>query len=264
MVPDWDPDGDPYCSDPAAHGHSSRFASRAASSTGTSVGTPETGPEGASRQLVRDGNLAWIAAAKVRHVYLKNLCGRATVSRDAQLFIARQLLAMPAPAAAKLGSARHENLFRELTGDVSPERLDGWKPGRLPLISLALVITSYEVLLTSDAGKACWRETRERRFPPVSREDAGTYFALLATLGHELSTIEQAMADGDPYTGETALDPGAAALGKDPARGTDDEELSALASLVRGEPTADIPANSPEDAQVPGEPNADIAKAQTA
>jgi ParB family chromosome partitioning protein len=206
VVRDWDPGGQFYCSSLDAHGHIYRFATPAADNPGASGGDPEPEPQGPGRQLVREGNRAWIAAGKVRGSFLKSLCGRATVSRDAQLFAARQILTMPATVAAKLSGARHEPLFRELTGGITAERLDGCKPGRLPLIQLALVLTSYEALLTSDGGKACWRPAAERRLPPVTREDAGAYLALLAGLGYQLSTIEQAMADGIPYTGEPGLD----------------------------------------------------------
>lgn len=214
VVTDWDPEGSPYCSSPDTHGHAYRFAGRGTGSPDTEDSAPALEADAPSRRLVREGNLAWTAAGKVRGEFLKALCGRSAIPRDAQLFAAKQILAMPATVAAKLSGARNEDLFRELTGGITTERLDGWKPGRLPVVQLALVLTAYEVLLTSDSGKACWRPTSERRFPPVTREDAGAYFAQLAALGYQLSTIEQAMADGVHYAGEPGLDEPA-----DPATG---------------------------------------------
>lgn len=217
-IPDWDPAGTFYCSDPDAHGHVYRFAAEdpgeGTDDTGEGDSTPEPESEAPSHRLVREGNVAWTAAGKVRRKWLKDLCARTTIPRDAQLFAAKQVLLMPPNVASKLGGARNEGLFRELTGWAGntddATRLDGWKPGKLPVIQFALVAAAYETLLTGKNGALCWRPTAELRFPPVSREDAGAYFAHLSALGYQLSTIEQAMADDVPYEGEPGLDEPAA------------------------------------------------------
>jgi len=56
--------------------------------------------------------------------------------------------------------------------------------------------------LSAPIGKMTWRTDRPTEFSSCSRQDAGAYFRFLASIGGELSPIEQAVADGVPYTGE--------------------------------------------------------------
>lgn len=180
VVTDDDPEGHPYCAAPDANGHRDRYSAQHTGAQDTETSTdPETEPEGPSRQLVTKGNLVWTAAGKVRREFLKNLCGRGTVLQDAQRFTAKQILTMSAAVTAKLPSAPVREPVRrahQWRHSGPPRRL---QTQQATLIQLALVLTSYELLLTSEAGKACWRETHERRFPPVSRADTGLYFAAL-------------------------------------------------------------------------------------
>jgi hypothetical protein len=48
-------------------------------------------------------------------------------------------------------------------------------------------------------GRNTWRTDR---YSPCPRREAGRYLAFLASLGYQLSVIEQAVADDRPYTGD--------------------------------------------------------------
>jgi len=52
--------------------------------------------------------------------------------------------------------------------------------------------------MTEGEGKNTWRLDRYSPCP-----EAGRYLAFLASIGYQLSAIEQAVASGIPYTGDT-------------------------------------------------------------
>ena len=57
--------------------------------------------------------------------------------------------------------------------------------------------------MTEGEGRNTWRTDR---YSPCPRRDAGGYLAFLASVGYQLSVIEQAVADGVPYTGDAPAD----------------------------------------------------------
>ncbi|HET9896240.1 MAG TPA: ParB/RepB/Spo0J family partition protein [Streptosporangiaceae bacterium] len=197
-----------YCTSPAEHGHASRWTSPAtATTTETSDGTaglnasPDPSPVPDCR-LVITGNKSWQAAADVRHRWLTDsLLADKSAPREAQLFLARQLLAMPDPLRSGLAAARHKPLFAKLTGrdpgQVDAE-CDTAAAARLTVLALAPVVTAYEQAMTEGDGRNTWRTDR---YSPCPRADAGAYLAFLASLGYQLSGIEQAVADGTKYPG---------------------------------------------------------------
>jgi len=197
-----------YCTSPASHGHASRWnLGTPAASTGTSGTTTGSQPDPAqdpTRRLVITGNKAWQAAADVRHRWLAaSLFPRKTAPREAHVFLARQLLAMPGPLSSGLPVATSKALFARLTGHEHAHWLDTTSTaptGRLAIVMLAPVITAYEHALTDGEGRSIWRTDR---YSPCPRADAGTYLAFLASLGYPLSAIEQAVADGSPWTRDT-------------------------------------------------------------
>ena len=71
------------------------------------------------------------------------------------------------------------------------------------MIALGPVITAYEYAMTEAEGRNTWRTDR---YSPCPRRDAGTYLTFLAAIGYQLSAIEQAVADGTAWTGDTADD----------------------------------------------------------
>jgi ParB-like chromosome segregation protein Spo0J len=205
----WDPlTRQHYCTDPAAHGHASRYEHAVSPSLPLPAGAPGIGDTGAAppdpaRRLVIEGNRAWKAAAEVRRRWLAaSLLARRTAPREAVQFAACQLLAMAEPLRSGLSDAPRRDLFRQLTGQAAETLLDTCvtaAAGRLPLLILAPIVTAYEHAMTEGEGRNTWRTDR---YAPCPRAEAGRYLAFLASLGYELSTIEQAVADGTPYIGE--------------------------------------------------------------
>lgn len=153
------------------------------------------------------GNKAWQAAAQVRHRWLAAiLFPRRTVPREAHLFLARQLLAMPDPLRSGLASAAGTAMFAELTGHDKgqwDQDCDTAATGRLAVVMLGPVITAYERAMTDGEGRNTWRTDR---YSPCPRPAAGQYLAFLAALGYQLSAIELAVADDTPYTGDNPAD----------------------------------------------------------
>ena len=209
----WDPTTPVhYCVSPVAHGHALRHADHGAVSgaagaadTPGPAGEPSDSRPDAARRLVIQGNRAWKAAAQVRHRWLaSSLFPRRSVPREAAAFVARQLLAMPDPLRSGLAGAHHRGLFTEITGqsaDKWDEACDSAAAARLPLLMLAPIVTAYEQAMTEGEGKNTWRTDR---YSPCPRQAAGRYLTFLASLGYQLSDIEQAVASGNAYVGETS------------------------------------------------------------
>jgi ParB family chromosome partitioning protein len=203
-----------FCTDPDSHGHTPRSSGSAlpdlsGSGVTTSDGAdtspvPDTAPvPDPARRLVIEGNKAWTAAANVRKRWLAgSLLARRTTPREAMPFITGQLLEMPAPVRDAITHASRSSLFQEITGGIirHDENTGTWPAGRLPIAILAVIAASYEERMDGDQGRFTWRT--DRRFTQCPRDDAGAYFRFLTSVGYELSPIEQAVADGVPYTGD--------------------------------------------------------------
>jgi ParB family chromosome partitioning protein len=231
-----------YCTDPAAYGHTSRSAARAGTPAPDGGGgepdpaTPAAEePPDPSRRIVIEGNKAWTAATEVRRRWLASLFTRRTAPRELAQFIARQLVTMPDPLWSGLARAHAQELFTKLTGHSEDDwvTICGTAPaGRLPLVMFAPVATAFEAAMGEGEGRNTWRIDR---YSPCPREQACAYLILLAGLGYQLSVIEQAVADQQPYAGEVS--PGQAEIGDDcgtegQAEGSEAEDVSA------GEPEA--------------------------
>src|ERR1017187_6320106 len=65
-----------------------------------------------------------------------------------------------------------------------------------PLLALGRVVTAYEQAM-SDANP--WRTDR---YAPCPRPDASRYLTFLASVGYQLASIEQALADDVPWAGD--------------------------------------------------------------
>jgi ParB family transcriptional regulator, chromosome partitioning protein len=201
-----------FCSDPEANGHLSRYQPAALPDLRQGAGdsTPgKTGPHPGeqpapdpARKLVIEGNRAWVTARAVRRRWLAStLLARRTAPREALPFITTQLLTMPQALRDAITRAPCSQLFDELTGGtIRPDAAGAWPHGRLPLALLAVIATAYEDRMDGDAGRATWRT--DQRYTQCNREEAGTYLRFLASAGYELSPVEQAVAGGQPYTGD--------------------------------------------------------------
>jgi ParB family chromosome partitioning protein len=212
-----------YCTEPEANGHASRYQSTPLPDLSGSAsddysrgeadghshghGDPGDGAEArAQRKLVIDGNKAWAAACTVRRQWLAGtLLARRTAPKEAMPFITCQLLAMPQALRDAVARAPGSQLFRQITGGAfKPSTIDAWAPGRLPLALLAVIATAYEDRMDGPEGRKTWRT--DQRYTQCDRGEAGFYLRFLASTGYELAPIEQAVADGVPYTGDHAGD----------------------------------------------------------
>jgi ParB family chromosome partitioning protein len=219
-----------FCTDPATHGHTLRDATLpgvpapgGAENPGSATPPAEEPPD-PSRRIVIEGNKAWTAAAEVRRRWLATLFARRTAPRELTQFIARQLVAMPDPVHSGLGRAHHQTLFNTLTGHSDSEWLticETAPTGRLPLVMFAPVATAFESAMGDGDGRNTWRTDR---FSPCPRDQAAAYLRLLAGLGYQLSVIEQAVAQDQPYTGE--VPPGQTTIGQNSEPAEDTEPVA--------------------------------------
>ena len=103
---------------------------------------------------------------------------------------------------------------------------------------LGPIATAYEQAMTEGEGRNTWRTDR---YSPCPRREAAAYLAFLASVGHQLSLIEQALVNDTPYTGDTppadlaSGNPGPEGPDCDPVPGSDDAAADADASPPRGE-----------------------------
>jgi ParB family chromosome partitioning protein len=202
-----------YCASPDENGHTEPdygLPAEGGTEDNTSSAYPGVGPRATpdgepdpSRRLVIEGNKAWKAAGEVRKRWLAtHLFARRAAPREAARFVAGQLLAMPEPLRRDLAAAPGMTLFAEVTRQSAASWLeiaDTTAAARLPLLMLGPIVTAYEHAMTNGEGRNTWRTDR---YAPCPLRDAGAYLTFLASVGYELSTIEQALADGTPYTGE--------------------------------------------------------------
>jgi len=210
-----------YCAAPAEHGHTVRtFGPPPAGGNDAGGADPDAAaaprpddpagdtPPDPDRRLVIEGNKAWAAAGEVRRRWLPQLFARRAAPREVARFVARQLLTMPEPLRLGLAAAPASPLFTDVTGlhaDQAADGCDTCPAVRLPLLMLAPIATAYEGAMSgTEAARSTWRADR---YSPCPRPDAGRYLAFLASIGYQLTVIEQAVADGVPYTGDTPPEP---------------------------------------------------------
>lgn len=209
-----------YCASPDKHGHVP--LSQAAAMNGTAAGGGDTDglslgdspgpaaeePPSNARRLVIEGNRAWDAAGQVRRRWLADvLFTRRSAPREVAAFAARQLLSMPEPLRTGLAIAPGRASFSEITRQDTTSWLnacDSATTSRLPLLILAPIAVTYEHAMTEGLGRATWRT--DAAYSSCPRDEAGRYLAFLASLGHQLAPIEQAVANGAPYTGDNLED----------------------------------------------------------
>ena len=212
-----------YCAAPAEHGHTVRTFgpppgvgndadgadAHAAAAAGSLPDDPAgDAPPDPGRRLVIEGNKAWAAAAEVRRRWLPQLFARRAAPREVARFVAGQLLAMPEPLRLGLAAASGSPLFTDVTGlhtDQAADGCDTCPAIRLPLLMLAPITAAYEAAMSgTEAARSTWRADR---YSPCPRPDAGRYLAFLASIGYQLTVIEQAVADGVSYTGDVPAEP---------------------------------------------------------
>jgi hypothetical protein len=103
---------------------------------------------------------------------------------------------------------------------------------------LGPIVTAYEQAMTEGEGKNTWRTDR---YSPCPRREAAAYLAFLASVGYQLSVIEQALVNDIPYIGDTAPadlasgNPGPEGPDCDPVPGSDDAAADADVSPSHGD-----------------------------
>jgi ParB family chromosome partitioning protein len=240
-----------YCTNPSAHGHAVRSLllhsgssdSADAAAAAVQPDPPVDEPPDPGRRLVIEGNKAWKAASEVRKRWLGNVFARRSAPREAAPFVARQLLTMPDPVRSGLAGAPGRELLSQITGRTAAgwlEACDTTPATQLPLLMLAPVVTAYEAAMTEGEGKNTWRTDR---YSPCPRREAGAYLTFLASIGYPLSAIEQALADGVPYTGD---------LPAGPVLGDPDEADNAASPATEGDTEASTTGTDSND-DVPSE-----------
>jgi ParB family chromosome partitioning protein len=254
-----------YCTGPAAHGHTSRWAQPApltpftravapdsdqrpsAQDTGSAAGfpaarpVPEPTPDPAveqARRRVIEGNRAWAAAAEVRKRWVAQLLWRRTAPKEVLRFTAGQLLTMPDALRRGLPAAAGRLVFIELTGKPLEAVLrdcETYPLARLPLLVLAPIAIAYESEMAGDGDrKSTWRTDT---WAPCSRKDAGRWLMFLASLGYPMSAIEQAVARGVPYEGQDpAGEPDTGPTGTPDGSATDADPAAAASGQVGSDP----------------------------
>jgi ParB family transcriptional regulator, chromosome partitioning protein len=201
-----------YCLNPGQYGHADRYSARSATLSlrpdgGGDIPVPgdprgDDREGGTDRAIVIEGNKAWTAAGTVRQRWLAEYLARKAPARDDTPVIARfvttRLLTMPEPLCRALGGIRHGQIFRAIGAPA-----DAAEAAPLPklwLLALAPIAAAYEDQIT---GTGSERDTwRTDRYSPCPRTQAGQWLAFTAELGHQLTPIEQAVADGVPYRGD--------------------------------------------------------------
>ena len=262
-----------YCTSPDQYGHTFRHAgrSRPAAADGTAgtpapdSGTPDPAGTDPSRRLVIQGNREWKAAGEVRRRWLSSqLFARRTAPREAAQFVARQLLMMPDPLRSGLAAAHSMVIFRDITGREDRDWLeicDTAPAGRLPLVMLGPIAAAYEHAMTDGEGRNTWRTDRYSPCPPT---EAASYLRFLASIGYQLSGIEQAVADLTSYTGEVPAgdpitggpdQPGPEGPGDGPdGPGDGPDQRGAGPDIADGPDDGDVPADSADPGDVPAAP----------
>ena len=106
---------------------------------------------------------------------------------------------------------------------------------------LGPVVTAFEQAMTEGEGRNTWRLDR---YSPCPRAEAGRYLAFLGTLGYQLSDIERAVAESEPYAGDGPL-ADSLAVGNEPVTPAG-QNVPATADDVTGETEPGVLDSCPE------------------
>lgn len=240
---------DYYCTNPTEYGHEPYAFTPAAPAA-------KPKPEGPPVKLVRDGNVAWRAAAVQRRRWLLGVLfnRKKGAPKGAAAFVLRMLATSPTPLKDGIHAAANGDLFTELTGKSRAkvaEEVATMSASRMALMQVALIAAEFERQMATTDPKSgsgdrnyTWRTDRAN--PYCTREEAAAYLKFLAEAGRKLSWIEKAVAKGVSYTG---VDPDA----EEPA-GEVGGDADGQASDAAGpspdqarEPVAEVDMGSPAD-----------------
>jgi len=264
-----------YCADPAGNSHVSRWAKATAPAQTAGSDDPPGAAEPRghpgvlsaadpipdpaaeqSRRLVIEGNKAWAAAWEVRKRWVAQLLSRRATPREVTRFVAEQLLTMPDALRRGLPAAAGRLVFTELTGKPLEAVLRDcatYPHARLPLLTLAPIAIAYESDMAGDGERRnTWRTDR---WAPCSRKDAARWPNFLASLGYQLSGIEQAVADGTPWTGDDAPGQPAASGSGEPGQPSEDTDPTEPDPAADDDPDHTGGVSAADQADPPAEPH---------
>jgi ParB family chromosome partitioning protein len=171
------------------------------------------------RRAVIRGNLDWDASETVRRAWLKELVCRRSWPKGAeartakatpahlQRVTSRHLRGGSSVLSDGLTSGKARGVLADLIGKKDAARLSRADmavttgtatANRLIAEDFAVLAAAYEVRMT----RAAWRIDKHEYVE--TRRDAAAWLTILAALGYQLTPIEQAVCDGQPYTGSPA------------------------------------------------------------
>ncbi|MCC3767282.1 ParB N-terminal domain-containing protein [Streptomyces sp. UNOC14_S4] len=191
----------PYCTSPALYGH----AEPGNPMGGSGKSTAEKEAEKAARAAVKKGNIEWDAAETRRRQWLADLVKRRNLPKG----ITNALIGHINTALLGGRWGLCDDLNKEpttkilavllgLTGDKAKYRVDfpehvAKDPRRAPQLQFAAVAAVRE----KSASRPAWR-TDDQRCNEI-RIPTARWFAILEALGYQLTPIEQAVKDDEPY-----------------------------------------------------------------
>ncbi|MFE0177642.1 ParB N-terminal domain-containing protein [Streptomyces sp. NPDC059002] len=215
----------PYCTSPALYGH----AEPGNPLGGSGRSTAEKEAEKAARAAVKKGNIEWDAAEGRRHQWLADMIKSRNLPKattNALIgHVNTALLGGQWGLCDDLNKEPTTNILATLlglTGDKAKYRMTfpeqvAKDPRRAPQLQFAAVAAVRE----KSATRVAWR-TDSQRCSEI-RKPTAMWFVILEALGYQLTPIEQAVKDDEPYdpykkkraaitaSGEADQDPAAAA-----------------------------------------------------
>jgi ParB family chromosome partitioning protein len=183
----WNPDTIRYyCTDPAAHGHRSRWGNDPTAGNGD-LAEADREARSAERAKVITNNKAWRAAEPVRHTYLRDLISRRRPPAGTLRFVVSEIMGSP----DRVGDGS-DGLLAQIIGSDAPTGTYGRSIGttllekateaRLPLVLLAQLAADRESTMSVNT----WRH------PDTT---AARWLSWLAATGYVLADIEQLAID---------------------------------------------------------------------
>ncbi|MGW1123894.1 ParB N-terminal domain-containing protein [Streptomyces sp. NPDC002526] len=238
----------PYCSAPALYEH----AVPEGSGTGGTRTPAQVEAERAARAAVKKGNVDWDAAEALRRKWITDLIKRRTLPKtttNALVAHVNEALLSGSWGISddlnKEGTTEILAGFLGLTTEQAKDRSSfaghvAKDPRRAPQLQFAAIAAVRE----KRSNRSAWRT--DSQHAPWNRQPTGRWFRVLASLGYQLTPIEQSVVDEEPYDPTKKKPRVAIASGAEPEAeqepGTDEET---------GEPEAeeaDDPASDDEAA----------------
>ncbi|QEU90546.1 ParB/Srx family N-terminal domain-containing protein [Streptomyces kanamyceticus] len=192
----------PYCTSPVLYGHAEPGSSLGGNGTKNAA---EKEAEKAARAAVKKGNLEWDAAEGRRRQWLADMVKRRNLPKDTTntltAHINAALLAGTWGICDDLNKEPTTEILATLlgiTGDKAKYRTNF--PDHVakdPRRAVQLQWAALAAVREKHATRSAWRTDAQRA--PWARNPTGRWFEILEALGYQLTPIEQAVKDDEPY-----------------------------------------------------------------